>query len=123
MYVPGFAGKYHAQRAIEAARKILRVTGHNSPEGPWIPLGAGVHTGTAFVGALGSEEGTIDITVLGDAANIAARLSTSAQVGEIVISEYAYKSSGSELGDPEKRSLELKGKSESLEVLVIQARQ
>lgn len=119
MYVPGFAGKEHARRAIEAAYQILEVTGHNNPEGPWIPLGAGVHTGTAFVGALGSEEGTIDITVLGDAANIAARLSTSAGQGEIVVSEYSYVSSGLELGDLEKRALELKGKSEPFAVRVI----
>lgn len=119
MYVPGIAGKDHALRAIEAAQEILMLTGHTGPDGPWIPLGIGVHTGNAYVGALGSEKGTIDITVLGDAANIAARLSTNARIGEILISEYAYKSSGLELGDLEKRVLELKGKSEPLEVRVI----
>jgi adenylate cyclase len=119
MYVPGFAGKEHARRAIEAAQEILQATGHNNPKGPWIPLGVGVHTGTAFVGSLGSEQGTTDITVLGDAANIAARLSTNAGVGEILISEPAFSSAGVELGDLEKRVLELKGKSEPLNVWVI----
>jgi adenylate cyclase len=119
MYVPGFAGKEHARRAIEAAQEILQATGHNSPKGPWIQLGVGVHTGTAFVGSLGSEQGTTDITVLGDAANIAARLSTNAGVGEILISEPAFSSAGVELGDLEKRVLELKGKSEPLNVWVI----
>ena len=119
MYVPGFAGPGHAQRAIEAAQEILRVTGHGGPDKPWIPLGAGVHTGTAFVGSIGSEEGTVDITVLGDAPNTAARLSTSAGQGEILISESAYVAAGSPIGDFEKRELELKGKSEPMSVYVL----
>lgn len=119
MYVPGFAGKEHALRAIEAAQEILRATGHKNPEGPWIQLGVGVHTGTAFVGSLGSEQGTTDITVLGDAANIAARFSTNAGIGEILISEPAFSSAGVELGDLEKREIELKGKSEPLTAWVI----
>lgn len=119
MYVPGFAGKEHARRAIEAAQEILQATGHNNHKGPWIPLGVGVHTGTAFVGSLGSEHGTTDITVLGDAANIAARLSTNAGIGEILISEPAFSFAGMELDDLEKRVLELKGKNEPLNVWVI----
>ena len=67
MYVPGFAGEDHARRGIEAAQEVLRVTGHGDADGPWIPLGAGVHTGVAFVGSVGSKDGTTDITVLGDA--------------------------------------------------------
>jgi adenylate cyclase len=119
MYVPGFAGKEHAHRAIEAAQKILRATGHMDPQGPWIKLGVGVHTGTAFVGSLGSEQGTTDITVLGDAANIAARLSTNAGVGEILISDAAYSAAGIDLGGLKNRELELKGKSEPLLVWVM----
>lgn len=122
MYVPGFAGQEHARRAIEAAQEILHATGHEAPEGPWIQLGVGVHTGTAFVGSLGSEQGTTDITVLGDAANVAARLSTNAGIGEILVSEPAFSSAGVELGDLEKREIELKGKSEPLPVWVVKAR-
>jgi adenylate cyclase len=119
MYVPGFAGAGHARRAVEAAQKILRVTGHGSPEGPWISLGVGVHTGIAFVGSVGSEQGTSDITVLGDAPNTAARLSTNAKQGEILISEAAYTAAGLQLDSPEQRALELKGKSEPFSVYVL----
>jgi adenylate cyclase len=119
MYVPGFAGPAHARRAVEAAQEILRVTGHSSPEGPWIPLGAGVHTGIAFVGSMGSELGPTDITVLGDAANTAARLSTNAKQGEILISEATYAAAGLQLDNPEQRDLELKGKSELFSVYVL----
>jgi adenylate cyclase len=119
MYVPGFAGPDHARRALEAAQQLLRVTGHARPEGPWIPLGAGVHTGTAFVGSVGSEEGTSDITVLGDAPNTAARLASSARQGEILISNTAYTSAGLDLGNLVTRNLELKGKSEPVLVHVL----
>jgi len=119
MYVPGFAGEQHAQRAIEAAQKILQVTGHGSADGPWIPLGVGVHTGTAFVGSLGSEGGTSDFTVLGDVANTAARLSTSAGIGEILISESALESAGYISHDLDQRDLVLKGKSEKFLVNVL----
>jgi len=120
IYVPGLAGEQHALRAIEAAKNILRDTGHDNPDGPWIPLGVGVHTGQAFVGSVGSESGTSDITVLGDTANTAARLSTSAGIGEILISESAFQHAGySSLENIEKRELELKGKSDRVTVNVL----
>lgn len=119
MYVPGFAGPTHPRRALEAAQEILRITGHARPEGPWIPIGAGVHTGTAFVGSVGSEGGTSDITILGDAANTAARLASSARQGEILISDAAYTAIGLDLGQLEQRHLVLKGKSQPMLVHVL----
>jgi len=120
MYVPGLAGEQHALRAIEAAKNILHDTGHGNPDGPWIPLGVGIHTGLAFVGSVGSESGTSDITVLGDTANTAARLSTKAGIGEILISESAFKHSEySSLENIEQRELELKGKSDRVTVNVL----
>jgi adenylate cyclase len=119
IYVPGFAGADHARRAIDAALEILQVTGHQDEDGPWIKLGVGVHTGVAFVGSLGSEQGATDITVLGDAANTAARLSSSAGVGEVLITEPALSASGLQTGDLEKRTLALKGKRDPLPVWVL----
>lgn len=116
MYVPGFAGDAHAAEAIGAARKILLETGHARAEGPWIPLGVGVHTGVAFVGAVGSKDGATDITVLGEVPNVAARLCSSADVGEILISEAARKSAGLDVSELESRTLELKGISTPMEV-------
>lgn len=119
MFVPGFAGPNHAERALGAAQSILNETGHADPNGPWIPLGAGVHTGVAFVGSLGSGEGVNDITVLGDTANTAARLSSAAGVGEILISEATCEATGLGSGHLEKRRLELKGKSQPVSVFVL----
>jgi adenylate cyclase len=62
LYLPGYAGQQHARRAVEAAQDILRATGHGTPQGPWAPLGVGVHTGIAYVGAVGSKDGVVDIT-------------------------------------------------------------
>ena len=104
--------------ALGGAKDLLSMTGHNDPTGPWIPLGVGVHTGIAFVGTVGSKDSATDITVLGDAPNVAARLSSLAGPGEILMSEDTYASAGLNF-DLEKRTLELKGKSQPLTVRVL----
>jgi adenylate cyclase len=119
MYAPGIAGNDHAQCAIDAAQELLKQTGHMDPGGPWIPLGVGVHTGTAFVGSVGSSDGTMDITVLGDVPNTAARFSSSAREGEILISQPAATAAGLQTTTLEQRDLDLKGKSEPVPVYVL----
>lgn len=119
MYVPGFVGQDHALTAVNAARQILLEVGYGSQEGAWIPIGAGVHTGTAFIGSVRSEEGISDITVLGDVPNTAARLSSAAGAGEIMISEAAFTSSGLSGNSLETRTISLKGKSEPVSVRVM----
>jgi adenylate cyclase len=119
MYVPGFAGEDHAQRAVKAAQELLQETGHNDPEGPWIPLGVGVHTGTAFVGSVGTSDGTMDITVLGDVPNTAARFSSKAGPGEILVSQSAAAAAGLQTSSLEQRLLDLKGKSEPVPAFVL----
>lgn len=118
LYVPGFAGANHRGRAIRAAQELLRETGHMNPGGPWLSIGVGVHTGVAFLGSVGSNENTTDIAVLGDPPNTAARLSSSAAVGEILISEDAYVSDMN-LEALERRQLTLKGKSQAVSVYVM----
>lgn len=118
LYVPGFAGREHARLALQAARDLLHATGHGDSSGPWIPVGAGVHTGRAFVGKVGSE-GVTDITALGDAVNIAARLASQAKAGEILVSESTYHAAGLTSGDLERRNLYLKGRSEPVDVRVL----
>jgi len=119
LFVPRFAGKQHAQVAIESAKAVLEVTGHGTKEGPWIPVGAGVHTGKAFVGAVGSGDGVNEIAVLGSAANLCARLSSAAAAGEILVSEESIEFSGMHADNLERRELELKGISEKVPVRVI----
>jgi len=120
LYVPGFAGPNHRGKAIHAAQKLLRETGHDSSDAPWLPIGVGVHTGVAFLGSVGSYEQAVDIAVLGDPPNVAARLSSSAATGEIFISEDAYVRD-MKLEKLEKRQLALKGKSQPVNVFVMKA--
>jgi adenylate cyclase len=119
LYVPGFAGRHHAQLAVEGARELLLRTGHAGPDGPWAPVGIGLHTDLAFVGAVGTEGGATDITVLGDAPNTAARLSSSAAAGEILISEGTCLAARLDTQDLESRELDLKGKEKPVSVRVL----
>ena len=119
LFVPRFVGKNHAEVALEAAKDLLRVTGHGQGKEPWVPVGAGVHTGSAYVGAVGAAEGVSEIAVLGSAANLCARLSSKAAAGEILISEDSVKSGNLDVDGLETRLLELKGVSEPVSVRVV----
>jgi adenylate cyclase len=117
LFIRGFSGPAHAAEAIAAARELLAETGHDDGE-PWIPVGAGVHTGVAYVGTVG-EGDAFDFTALGDAVNTASRLASSAASGEIVVSAAAAAAAELETGDLEARTLDLRGRAESVEAWVI----
>jgi len=120
-FLPGMAGPDYNRQALLAALELLQATGHTDPGGPWVPVGIGVHKGTAFVGAVGSKDGIADITALGDAVNIAARLSSNAGPGEILVSEEAYAAAGIDHEVVEQRSLSLKGRIQPVTVRVLRA--
>lgn len=118
VFAPLLAGEQHAARAIEAAQALLRKTGHDAPEGPWVALGAGVHTGVAWMGAVGEGPHTT-LTPVGDAVNVTARLAALAQPGEILITGDAASAAG--IGDGlERRVLDLRGKQQQTEVVALQ---
>jgi len=118
LFIPAVAGEQHARRAVDAAQALLRATGHADATGPWLPVGAGVHTGTAFVGSVG-ETIQAEITALGDVVNTAARLASSAAGGEILVTDAAATAAGLEASALEHRQLELKGKSLATDVVVV----
>lgn len=118
LFIPLFSGTDHARRAIQSAQEILRATGHANPGGPWVPIGAGVHTGTAFVGSVGSQ-GVTDFTALGDDVNATARLASLASAGEILVSSAALEASGIQANGLERRSAELKGREAPMTVSVL----
>ena len=119
LFVPGMSGFDHAAKAIDAARALLSATGHDSPGGPWIPVGAGVHTGVAFVGSIG-DRGITDFTALGDAVNTAARVASRAGAGETLVTRAAAESARLE-GYEDWRHLELRGRAEPVDVVVVRA--
>lgn len=116
LFIPGFAGADHAADAVDVARDLLEATGHGEGE-PWLPLGAGVHTGVAYVGTVG-EEDTFDFTAVGDSMNTTARLAASAGRGEILVSSAAATAAGMDTSALESRTLELRGRAESVEAWV-----
>lgn len=119
LFIPGFAGEDHASRAVGAARELLRETGNDGPD-PWVPIGAGVHTGVAFVGSVG-EGDDCDFTAVGDAVNTAARLASSAASGEILVSAAALAASGLDSSGLETRTLTLRGRDEVVDAVVATA--
>jgi len=120
LFVPGFGGPQHARRAIQAAIELGRRAGRLDARGTWLPVGVGIHTGRAFVGVVkGGPEGLSDFTMLGDDVNVTARLASAAAAGEILISDAAFSAGGEGLGELERRSLQLKGKSVEVGVRVL----
>jgi adenylate cyclase len=118
-YLPGLLGMDFARASVDAAQDLLRVVGYGEPEGPWAPVGVGINTGEAVFGYVGSTRGVMEITALGDAANVAARLASQAAAGEILISNSTAEHARVDTQNLEKRKLELKGKSESQDVWVV----
>ena len=108
LFIPFMAGTEHVKRAVDAAAALLRATGHEDNQGPWAPLGIGVHTGKAFVGIVGSGESS-DFTALGDPVNIAAHLASQAAVGEVLVTDPVGEAIGLLDVDAERRHVLLKG--------------
>lgn len=107
LFIPGFVGGDHAGTAVAAARTILRDVA--------LPVGIGIHTGEAWVGFVGGVEDVLDFTALGDAVNVASRLGSEADAGEILISASAVGAADLPTSGLAARHLELRGRSEPLE--------
>jgi adenylate cyclase len=119
LFIPGFVGEDHASRAVSAAQDLLRETGNDGDE-PWVPIGAGVHTGVAYVGSIG-EGDACDFTAVGDAVNTTARLASSAGAGEVLLSRAAVEASGFDPSGLETRTLALRGRDASVDAVVARA--
>ncbi len=120
-FVPGIAGPAHAQHAMAAARHLLEATGNTGQDKPWLPIGIGIHTGVAYMGVVGGKGGAADITALGDAVNVGARLASNAGAGEILASDALCSAANFSGEGLEHRDLALKGRKEKVGVRVIRA--
>jgi adenylate cyclase len=117
MFFPLLSGPNHPAKAVETAVALLRAVGHEDHEGPWLPVGAGVHAGPAWVGAVGDEAHT-ELTAVGDTVNTAARLAAAAGPGEILVTADAAIAAGLDPALP-RRTLDLKGKQAPTPVVAI----
>jgi adenylate cyclase len=121
IFVPAMTEGNHAGQAIDAGLELLRATGHDGLA-PWAPIGIGINTGQAFVGAVGTAE-HVEFTALGDTVNVTARLASEAASGEILVAETTIRAAGlaesTQFSRRDRRSIELRGRSEATDVLVL----
>jgi adenylate cyclase len=117
IFIPALTHDEHAAHALDSALELLRATGHADPGGPWLPIGIGVHTGVAYVGSVGMASAP-EFTAVGDVVNTTARLASAAAAGELLITDAAASAANFDTSKLERRSLDLKGKSEATSVAV-----
>jgi len=120
LFFGGISGPNHPGAAIAAAVDLAGRAADTgaTPSGP-IPAGTAVHTGDAFVGATGPAGTVDDFTALGDVVNTTARLASAAGAGEVIVSLAAARAAGIETGSLERRTLDIRGRTEPIEVIVL----
>lgn len=115
-FVRGISGPGYRRQAVDAGAELLRAVGYGTAEGPWLNIGVGVNAGVAYVGNVG--DAVTDFTALGDTVNVAARMEGEAASGELLVR--AELGGERELRLP-RRSLELRGHEELIDVIVLSA--
>ena len=117
LFIPGFSGPDHAARAIAAGRDLLAAVARpDASSSGAIPVGAGIHTGIAYVGSLGSSEVISDFTALGDPVNATARLASLAGPGELLISVAAAEHAHLDTRTLVQRKVDVRGREAGLDV-------
>src|SRR3954466_6661842 len=112
LYIPQlFGAEASADDMLRDARELLETV-------PWLQLGVGLDIGTAYVGNVGSGE-VKDFTALGDVVNTASRLQSSAQAGQVVMSQRLVEQLTEAPADARSTIVELKGKRDPEAVRVI----
>jgi class 3 adenylate cyclase len=111
----------HAPRAARAALGLQRAASRVAGEHPdWPRFRVGVNSGPAVVGSVGSVEQR-SFTAIGDTTNLAARLQTVAEAGQVVIGARTREALGADVVAEALEPLTVKGKSEPVEAYVLTA--
>jgi adenylate cyclase len=121
LFFGGISGPHHPAVAVAAAIDLAGRAAQASAPLVSIPVGTAVHTGVAFVGATGLGTTVDDFTALGDAVNITARLASAAVAGEVIVSVATAEAAGMATGQLERRTVEIRGRTEPIEVIVLPA--
>jgi len=102
---------------LAAARRLVDAI---RTEDDALPVGVGLNFGSCEVGNIAKGESK-DFTAVGDVVNTAARLQTSAEEYEIVLSEAVYAVVADDAPEAKQVSFDLKGKAGSVQAFVIPA--
>lgn len=112
-----------AERAVRAAlemqARVARINRERATEGKGtVSIGIGINTGEVVAGNMGSSE-RMDYTVIGDHVNLAARLESNAEGGQILVSESTYQEVKDLFLFERLDALRVKGKSTPVEVFAV----
>ena len=118
-FVRGMAGPEFATNAVKTAKHVLKTLGYGTPAGPWIDVGIGIHTGMSYIGGVTTISGIADISILGDTVNTAARLTSHAAPGQIIISEETRNRANMSRESMKFINLRLKGKSTEIDAWML----
>jgi adenylate cyclase len=114
LFVPGLAGRQYRQKAVEAARSLVRVVRYSDSPVGTLEVGIGIASGEEFVGNVAGG-GYKDFAAVGDVTNTAARLTSAARNSEIVVDAETYGGVARAYPDARQQRLALKGKQEPVD--------
>ena len=114
LFVPGLAGGTYRAKAVEAGLALLDAAGYGKSTPSWVEVGVGIASGEEFVGNVGGG-GFKDFTAIGDVTNTAARLTSAAQAGEILLDALTHEAVAADYPAAERELLSLKGKGAPVE--------
>ena len=116
--------KDHTRQAVLAGMEIQRrwrQTMGPAPSGTGVPVGVGIgiHTGEASMGEVGTAYR--DFTIIGPVVNLASRIQQAAGLGEVLLTEAAYRQVNDLFPHAEARTVQLKGIEEPVSAYVLRA--
>lgn len=116
----------HPELAVRAALEMKRQSNILEQKciaqfGIGVKFGVGIHCGPAVVGNIGSEMLRLDYTAIGDTVNLAARLESNAQPGQILISEELHRRAGHLFATEDMGEIKVKGKEKPVRVYAVLA--
>lgn len=114
LFVPGLAGPQYRKKAVAAARSLVLVVGHSDSPAGTLEVGIGIASGEEFVGNVAGG-GYKDFAAVGHVTNTAARLTSAATNGQIVVDADTYGAVARAYPDAQHQRLVLKGKQEPVD--------
>ncbi|MCH2208350.1 MAG: response regulator [Lentisphaerales bacterium] len=112
----------HASKAVDMAvtmqQNVAKIVDRWQEAGYGLALGIGISTGMASTGTIGFEK-RLDYAAIGSVTNLAARLCSKAEGGEILLSEYTKEQLGGAQKLKSKGGISLKGFSKQIQVYSI----